>query len=77
MRCVAAVAGGLGDDRRRVWENAVEGDKSSVMKKVMAMRFKEVSPSTDLGSNHLCGAIVPKTNAAGRMTPKPRDLVAR
>lgn len=35
-----------------VWENAVEGDKRRVMNKVMAMRFKGVSPSTVLGSNH-------------------------
>lgn len=34
-----------------VWENAVEGEKSRVMNKVIAMRFKGVSPSTVLGSN--------------------------
>jgi hypothetical protein len=32
-----------------VWEKAVEGEKRSVMNKVMAMRFKGVSPSTVLG----------------------------
>lgn len=36
-------------DLPRVWENAVEGDKRRVMNKVMAMRFKGVSPSTVLG----------------------------
>lgn len=71
------MAGGRGRDRRRVWENVVEGAKTSVMNKVMAMRFKEVSPSTVLGSNRLRDAIVPKTNAAVRMTPKHCDLVAR
>ena len=51
-RCVVVVvAGGRWRvDRPRVWENAVEGEKSSVTNKVMAMRFKGVSPSTILGS---------------------------
>lgn len=39
-------------DLPRVWENAVEGDKRRVMNKVMAMRFKGMSPSTVLGSNY-------------------------
>ena len=48
------VAGGFGRvDLPLVWENAVEGDKRRVMNKVMAMRFKGVSPSTVLGSNCL------------------------
>ena len=35
------VAGAFGRvDLPRVWEKAVEGDKSRVMNKVMAMRFK-------------------------------------
>lgn len=59
-----------------VWENAVEGEKSRVMNKVMAMRFKGVSPSTVLGSNRFGGAIVPKTNAAVRMTPEHMHRVA-
>lgn len=47
---MAVVVGGLGRvDRPRVWENAVEGDKRSVVSKVIAMRFKDVSPSTILG----------------------------
>lgn len=47
------VAGGLWRvDLPRVWENAVEGDKRRVMNKVMAMRFKGMSPSTVLGSNY-------------------------
>lgn len=71
------VAGAFGRvDLPRVWEKAVEGDKSRVMNKVMAMRFKGVSPSTVLGSKPLCGPIVPKTNAAVRMTPKDLRLVA-
>jgi hypothetical protein len=46
------------------------------MNKVMTMRFKGVSPSTVLGSKPFCDAIVPKTNAAVRMTPKDMRLVA-
>ena len=50
-RCAGVVVGGLVRvDLPLVWENAVEGEKRSVMNKVMAMRFKGVSPSTLLGS---------------------------
>ena len=47
------LAGGLWRDLFLVWENAVEGEKRRVMNKVMAMRFKGVSPSTVWVQNHL------------------------
>ena len=76
MPVVVLAGGRCRDDLLLVWENAVEGEKRRVMNKVMAMRFKGVSPSTVLGSNRLGDAIVPKTNAAVRMTPKHMRLVA-
>jgi hypothetical protein len=36
------------DDRPRVWANAAEGDKRSVISRVMAIRFKVFSSSTGL-----------------------------
>jgi len=61
-------------DRLRVWPNAEEGVKKSAASKVIAMRFKMCLL--------FCGqvvralpVIVPKTNAAVRMTPKDLDLV--
>jgi hypothetical protein len=48
MPVVVLAGGRCRDDLPLVWENAVEGEKRRVMNKVMAMRFKGVSPSTVL-----------------------------
>jgi hypothetical protein len=64
------------DERLRVWLNAEEGAiKKRAASKVIEMRFKVFVSSSAVSFRGLAG-IVPKTDAAVRMTPKDRDLVA-
>jgi hypothetical protein len=70
------VGGFVRVDLPLVWENAVEGDKRSVMNKVMAMRFKVSLLLLFWVKKPFWGPIVPKTRAAARMTPKHMHLVA-
>ena len=61
--------------RPRVWLNAEEGaSKNTAASKVIAMRFKVLSPLLLLIVRALVG-IVPETGAAVRMTHEHCDLV--
>jgi len=80
VRWLAVVVGAFGlEDRLRVWEN-VEGARTIKVKRVMVMRFKvmfllcccsQIDRYFSVG-----GVIVPKTNAAVRMTLEGYALVA-
>jgi len=74
--CVFAVLGFCLDDRLRVWPNAEEGASKNAAIRVIAIRFKVIVSSSAVSLFALLVGIVPKTDAAARMTREHRDLVA-
>jgi hypothetical protein len=63
------------DERLRVWLKAEEGIRKSAAIKVIEMRVKVFVSSSTVSLFALLVGIVPKTDAAVRMTREDYDLV--